>query len=495
MGCVLIDNIEILYDEYDEEKISRIRKIINSNSTLLVDKNSVHILEFDAYFKKVATCAFTKNSKFFSDKDFLSALYITSLSRDNPEYKNAVVKLGDELSDDLLYSLIAYKYYEENGTMDDFIQYLMDRRDTSKIVEWLYQNYRWDTRNYLIEVVCSRLKEFDSKLYEILPDLVNKFLLKALQVIFFNDQNKVTILPDITHEKLDELFCDFLDYIKAPQEWMDTYLELKQGGKIVFVEFGSADSECIRDTDGRPSHLIIEDDGTVDIFYTLIHEFIHYVSLKRGFVPFSILEFPSVFFEKMASRFLKIRGYSKDTVDAVIKMRDKNNAKIYMDSFPVLATVNDYIKNGYLHVSNEDMVKGYQENLSIIHELREKIEKSADGDFFDADIFNVDASILVDNGCDSVISSFVKNGPLAIDGCQYIVGTYLANGVLDQIDTNPRVVSQMIQVTDRLFIMNLDDILTLFDMEDLFSKKSDGLKEFVKIKEKSIENGFYKNIN
>lgn len=483
MGKILIGNIEILYDEYDDTEIERIRNIILNNPSLLADKNTIHIHDFDRYFTEVAIEIFTKNSKYFSNKDWLPALYISSLSRNNPEYKDAVVQLGDELSDDLLYSLIAYKYYEENDSLNDFVYYLMYRRDTDKIMDWLYNHYRWDTKNYLIEVIYHDLEEYDPKFLKILPDMITDYLYRAVQMMISNDSQSKMVLPNITHDELDKLFCDFLNYIKAPQEWMDTYLELKQNEKIMFVDKDTLDSECVCDSNKAPSHLVIEDDGTIDVFYTLVHEFMHYVSLSSGLVPFPILEFPSIFFEKIAAKFLKEEGYLNEVVDSVVEMRNENNFSIYINLFPVFSAVKDYIISGCSHTFREDAIKFWQENFEMIHEAEEKCGELTGEDFPSTDFSDIDISSFVDRDCDSLISTFVKNGLLAINGCQYILGTYLAGGVLKKADSDPDVVSQMVQVTSELANTNLENILTLFDIEDLFSEKDPSSKEFVKIKD------------
>lgn len=485
MNKILIGNIEILYDEYDDVEINRIREIILNNPILLADKCSVNINDFDSYFKRIATDIYSQNNEIFSNKDWLPALYITSLSKNNPEYKNAIVKIGEGLSNEVLQGLIAYKYYEGKDSLDDFVNYLMYRRDTDKIMEWLYNNYRWDTKNYLIEVVCNGLKDFDSKFFNVLPDMIDDFSQRAVERLISNDSARQIDLPKISYDELDKLFCDFLYYIEAPQDWLNSYLELKEDGKIKFVDVGQADSECVCDVDGTPLYLVIEDDGTIDVFYTLVHEFTHYISLKSGFVPFSILEFPSIFFEKIATRFLKGEGYSDEVILSVVRMRDENSHSIFVSLLPIFNAVKDYINSGYSHTSREDTIKAWQEYSRIVREAEEKLGRD-DGEasfFEDTSYSNIED--LVDGECDSLISDFTKNGLLAIDGCQYILGTYLALGIIEKSenDNNLDNVSLMVEVTSRLADYNLENILTLFDMEDLFSRGDDSSKKLIKSKD------------
>lgn len=483
MKRFLIGNLEILYDDGDESEINRIKSIINNNPSFFAshDKETIRINDFDNYFKDIVASAFIKNSDIFSNKDSILALFIVSLVRNNPDYENSLFKLDVDVSDDLLNALIAYKYYEKNGSFSDFIKYLMERQNTDKILEWLYTEYRWDTYNYLLEISVNTLKDFDFKFLDIMSDMVNSFLTEALKNYFSCDEENKKQLPLLSYEQLDSLFCKFLNSIKAPQEWVSMYYELKENNKIHFVEVGSRDSECCLDDDGL-LQLIIENDGTIDTFYTLVHEFIHYVTRVRKDLraeQFSIAEFPSIFYEKMASRYLNEEGYSLDVVNSVMKMRNKNNSGIYLEKLSIFMAIIRYINDGEL--KREDMIKFGEEQFKIIQQAREKFEELSGDDFFSSEIAKIDVGSLVDKECDSMIDGFMRDGLLVIDGYQYIVGTFLAEGVLEKADSDSMIFDKMIRVTENLTDTNLENILVLFDIENIFSQAKE--KSPVKVKE------------
>lgn len=403
-----------------------------------------------------------------------------SLVRNNPDYEKSLFKLDIDLSDDLLDALIAYKYYEKNGSFSDFIKYLMERQNTDEILEWLYTEYRWDTYNYLLEIFVNILKDFDFKFLNIMSDMVNNFFTDALKNYFSSDKEYKKQLPLLSFEQLDILFCKFLDNIKAPQEWISMYYELKQNNRMHFVEVGSADSKCCFDVDGF-LQLIIENDGTIDTFYTLVHEFIHYVTRVRkelGAEQFSIAEFPSIFYERMASRYLNEEGYSLDVVNSVMEMRNKNNSGIYLGKLSIFMAIIRYINYGEL--KREDMIKFGEEQFKIIQQAREKFEELNGDDFFSSEIAKIDVGGLVDKDCDLMIDGFMRDGLLVIDGYQYIVGTFLADGVLDKVDRDPMIFDKMIRVTEGLTDTNLENILVLFDIENIFSQSKEKLPVKVK---------------
>lgn len=351
-------------------------------------------------------------------------------------------------------------------------------------MEWLYNNYRWDTRNYLIEQAYNVLQALDSKFLKLLPNMIDDYSNKAVQMLISNNVDKRIDLPEISHDELDKLFCDFLDYIKAPQEWMDTYRELKQNGKMV-VNMSIAESACVSDADGVPLYLVIKDDGTINTFYTLIHEFIHYVS-NSCIAPFSISEFPSIFFERLATNFLREGGYSNDAVGAVIRMRNENNFLIFASYHPLYAAIRGYIDSGCSLTSREDLIKPFQENYEAARRAMEK-QRGLNGDNSTLSIPSYEyITYLVDSDCDYIIGLLQGDSlSLSIKGFKYILGTYLAEDVLEKSNSNPEVLSLMVQITSRIADTNLENILTIFGMEDLFNREGQdsSSKKFIKSKE------------
>ena len=66
---------------------------------------------------------------------------------------------------------------------------------------------------------------------------------------------------------------------------------------------------------------------------------------------------------------------------------------------------------------------------------------------------------------------------LIINGYQYLLDTYLAEEVSKKSNDDPSIIPRMINTTDNLTKMNLKDILTEFDIQELLSKNDSKTKK------------------
>ena len=64
---------------------------------------------------------------------------VKNLTRKHQDIKGLILKPNNAISDELLYSLITYKYYTETAAFEDFVKYMETKNesDTTKTISLL----------------------------------------------------------------------------------------------------------------------------------------------------------------------------------------------------------------------------------------------------------------------------------------------------------------------------------------------------------------------
>lgn len=473
---VKVRDIVICFSDAQKKDIDRIQTIIQNNYELLFealdDKKIIDIsqdeMNFDDFFRRVVCLIYDEATKQqLADKKIISALHIEALIRKNKYYGTCVVNRISNISDETLLSLIAYKYFEINGSFEDFIEYLKIRNNKEEIFQWFHATFKWDTYNNLLSILIFHLENRDQDFFNHL-EVIQKWLICQENECEY--ENPEIDYPKISEKEFDNLFYEFLDYINAPEEWKNIYDKLKEN-KLIIKETKSDynTSMCFRDKDGIIK-ILIDFWGNIKSFFCFVHEFVHYVSAGKR-LPFSLIsEFPSIFFEKIAIEFLKEKGYSDEVCNQMSKQRFYNSL-VLLDNYEMLMK---YRKYGY--IDRKDLIKHIKEQIDALNEKRKKELESlinAGEEIKDPSVFeqiDIDAEKYIDEGCDEGINSIIEKGVNDIDGYCHFLDFYLAEQVLERRNVDCMVVQKMIDVTIWLDIMNLNDVLSLFKLENLFQE-------------------------
>jgi len=503
MNLIKIKDIEIRYD--DNQEIDYIRNVINNNYNLflsvlgeskvisLIPTNNdkvVYISDFDETFYEVVNQTFNNdgNKILLENPNLLPAFYIETLIRKNANNPMSLVQSNPNVSDEVLYSLIAYIYFTKTGTFDDFVNYLKEKKETDKILNWLQTETRFHAYNYLLKTTTDYLIQNDFDFLQNISGITNMMLTQSLNNVFAQQPETGIELPTITIQEFDNLFNEFLVYINAPKSWKQAYDELKSSGRISFEKrVEDLDiSMCYRD-ETDVLRILVSTDGTIKSFFSFVHEFMHYIPMQDSMTltQFSISEFPSIFFEKISAQFLRDKGYKQDVIDIVVRDRNKNNTEIYIGISSLFNDISAYINGGY--ISRDKKILFWENNFRAIQDTREKLAKLMEENGEQVDIsflesFKIDIPKEIDKECDSLIDSFIQNGLLVINGYQYLLDTYLAEEILKKSNDDTSIIPRMINVTDNLGNMNLNDVLTEFKIQGII----DGTKEKGNIKSKKI---------
>lgn len=483
MNKIKINDIEIRYNSH--QNIEYIKNVIKNNyylfSSLLGkskiislvptdDVNVRYISDFDNLFYEMANIAYNNedNKKLITNYNLLSMLYLEILFRRNSNNDMALVKTISQISDESLYSTIAYVYYMKEEKFDDFVDYLKNRKDFNKIFGWLKNETRFDAYNYLLDTTINYFKQSDPYFLDNINDITDMMLDQLINNVNTRVKEKKELSP-LTIKEFDNLFYEFLNTINAPDNWKKIYDELKANNKISFIEQldDIDESACYTDENGD-LRIKVSSDGTVKYFYSFVHEFIHYITIHESMAisQFSISEFPSIFFEKVAIYFLKNKGYI-DFADILIEDRKKNNIDIFISISTLFNDICTYFNSGPLLKTKK--LKIMEKNFKMFQETRGNIIKLV-GERSEQieNIFQkFDISEKIDENCDYLTNEFIENGLLIINGYQYLLGTFLAEEALKQMNVDDSVIPQMIDITDNLNSLNLKDILTKFNIENI----------------------------
>lgn len=483
-----IKDIELVFSENQQQLIGEIILTIQKNYELILsylgDNKTIDVSQdvsvFNQTFHDLVTCSFASDSakQMFHTKNILSTLFIESLIRRKKYFYTTIVQSNPSISDELLSSLIAYKYFEANGTFEDFVEYLKYRNKEEEIFKWLQMVSRWDTYNYLLGRTSAFLRIEDEDFFKKMNNICSIWLNRFVSKQSYKDTPNMDY-PKISEKEFDSLFYELLNYINAPVEWTNIYNCLKANNLIVInKDKKNPRNTCFVDKDGVVK-IMLSNEDTIRGFYGFAHEFIHYILTQNGALPLkkiAVSEIQSIFFEKITAEFLEKKGYSIEIVNQLINIRESNNYYLFNSMYPLFRDFLRYLNVG--KITKKSKISFYKKLMIFINEENKSSLEIAKKDGKNVSKFakaEIDIETLVDNNCDMMIDAFIKDGYLVINGYQYLLNSYLVEQVLNKRTDDNTIVEKMVNATNNYEIISVKDVLTLFDIEDI--SKEDAAKE------------------
>lgn len=497
MTYIQVGDIKLQYDESVVD-IERIAEIIKLNQYLFTDYNGkiisigtpilsesdniVYISDFDKFFDDLLKMLLEDNNVISSldHPDLLPALYTQLLVKKAIQNGDTVVMLDNNISDDMLWFMIACKFFDSKTKFSELSDFLKYRDGSERISDWLKETQRFNAYNYLLEIASNYLKEYDLSFFDNIVEIVSKMNEESIALALSLPKESDYDLPKMSLEDFEKIFFDFLNNIKAPEQWKNLYTKLKNENKILFEESidGLEHSEVFEDVDGIRK-IRVTTDGTIKCFVSFVHEFMHYVSLQGDMPPFSLFEFPPIYYEKIAANYLISIGYDENIIKQVIRDRNQNNFDIYGSLFGILLDICIYNKKG--PITREDKIEPFKKSMEIIYETRRNLAKICeeagepieDLDFLTMPNYNLEEAANKD--CDEAISRFIKSGLLVLNGYQYLTDSYLADSVLEKQDDDT-ILDKMIFVTEHLADFNIEKIINYLGIDNAFAPRSRNTK-------------------
>ena len=432
------NGITIIYEENQIKEVKRCLDFLRRNTFLtnnLNIKSNIHIYVEDFYDLVDVMISdvikYSEIDKMIDDKDFLKILHLSLLLNDFPPDTEPLFKLDMFYTPDTINFLLATKYY--NLDVKKIIEHLDKKKNSTKLFAWLKNTSRYDTYNYLLDFSANCLEKSDSVFYDNF-----EYFLTVMQEesenyqklkYYYGESRENLKLEKLSGEEFNSLFNNYLTYIKVPDEWRDNYEMLKEEKRIVFKYNEGVETGAYYKRDKNSKGIIyVESDCTTKMFLTFVHEFIHYITLRKNEPLTHMKDFPSIYYEDIAAEFLVANGYSDDIIKDIIIRRNNGNLFVYNKYLPLLLDINKYKNNGPLS--------------------REDIDKKA---------------------CDNKIEKLFSTSQGNLSKYNYLTGTMLANQVLASNRTDKK--EKMIDITENLDSYNAIDIMNYFNTEKKLIKK------------------------
>lgn len=175
-------------------------------------------------------------------------------------------------------------------------------------------------------------------------------------------------------------------------------------------------------------------------------------------------EIPSVFFERRVINFLKNKGYC---INDIISIRIFDNYRIMKKLTSLFIDMDMFYENGF--ISFKQKADGYlwiEDDKSEIFNLAEEIG-IGDNKLLQS-ILSLDVNVIVDRECDKFINKFIEDGLFIVDGYQYLVATFMNDMIDAKYGSDNMDVSKMVYVINNIDNMDLEKILDIFDIRDVF---------------------------
>lgn len=466
-------DIEIIYGEKNCEEIDSIKRVIQNNYQMflvsLKNKRTISFLESDdpnvyvihhfqkEFYKMLKTFMNCKDIKDILENASLLDWYLYYFSSKS---EDAVcdVDIGYELEGDNLEEiytlLIRYRYYQENGTIDEFLVNHLSCQDHDKIFNWLHDQIRFPLYNELMRMLIDEIKS-------------DKYVLSNLEKLYFFlveklneevDDDFNVDFPSMKIEEMKQLVYEFFNDINAPQEWYNKYNEIIANNRLIVVPIDHSNTvDDFNETafvyENNIPKIQLISTGKIDDFTAFIHEFLHYLNHIHSvnFKRFVIWELPSIYFEIIAGLFLVKKGYSNDIVKYIYKIHYYDNSICSFDNCLLIYRILDYMNNGEDDESKE---------INDIIEQGERSIRLGTIDFISDDLDEIKTNIR--NYFDEINHALLNNGIMALSGINYII----AMEIIDHLDLE-KVIGKMMDIGENLNCYSLKKILQIFNY-DLF---------------------------
>ena len=475
-----VNDIVFLYENLTAEMIDKITTMVRNNYELfigsiggikivsLVDTNDPNILYFPDienfieglliknYFNKECFDYIFSNENVLNVYGSLLLRIIVDTYNDDP----SILKLT--IND--IYKLLALRYYHDNKSLYEFIEYskYMDKNETKKILDYFDEKYRYLLYEKLVKDELKRfpenneqlLREFNSVIgfYYSIPEEIIKKALKKLK----NPSNKTEPTFDrayIDSDLRNKLFVEYLEYINAPRAWIDKFYQLLENNKII-----ESDSSCVLD-----DTVYIEKTNTLDDVAALAHEFTHVLNGNIDFRDSSLREFTSSYHELNIRDFLITKGYDERDASCSYVSKFYNEIKNLLCIMPI-------IKDMYILINGFSIDKqSLQQDYINSYRVREKSFLS-DPNY--TSLTDEELLILIDTSIDDRnIALLDFNTPLVLM-FHYIISFILVIRVIDLQKDNNNICDIMNYITENSSYLNsFDDVLKLLKIDDFYGKK------------------------
>lgn len=372
-----------------------------------------------------------------------------------------------------VYSVVAAKYYQETATDEDYADYLLNpsAEEQEKILFWLNNRNRYNLLNMLLHDQYQILVKFDDedKVYDTLIQNRLDDIISVLEKDFLKTPTKETddtySFPTLSKEALNELCIEFFQEIDPTGKWLEYYKRYHQEQIVYCEKSEEATIDWCNFLDQDDDYLIVAPlTGTITDFRDLVHEIGHIVSLEQlqdgDSIPPSLLEFPAIFMEFQAIKFLRKKGYSQEVLDNLYIERTTWTAANCIETIPLLRLLSRYLKNSPLTMETEQ-----EYALSMIGDPARYTDEERDL-LQTAYPFE---EIRILEKTDEYNDLLIMHPDLIYRSYPYTIGKYLAVKAMDKDREDPQTTTRVLDIIANLKNENPEDVITKLglDVEEL----------------------------
>lgn len=353
-----------------------------------------------------------------------------------------------------IYSAMAAQYYKENNTKEKIVDFMFDLPEEEKktIFDWVNKRRRFDLLNKLLDEQCQVIiqSNYETDVYdpfmqnnmETVVNIIDKnFSNKGIIII---EEEKEPQLPLLSKEELDKLSIEYLADLDPTLKWVKIFKEAKEKGKIVYgIPTEGVIWCCALENDEY--NIVAPLSGTISDFRDLMHEFGHYIYLKDSSLdntPRALCEYPSIFLESHSLKFLKKKGYSDEVISYLDKQRTYWTQGNSLDVCHVLQYICKKNKNGPITLESE--VKDLKIFQAGIKNNPSEDEQRLLSRFISTYEKVIDMEVDLEN-------IFLLTNPTCVfKEYPYIIGRYLSNKTMENLEQNPEVINTFMNITENI---------------------------------------------
>ncbi len=396
----------------------------------------------------------------------LTNLYLNILlyESSDSDLKNTLNTLRNiKNCEETCYFLGACIYY--NYDIEKIVDFLFNYSDKEKeaIKIWIAEKERYNVLNLQLGNVLSHLDILDNTLKDKLDLIFSGIIMSTFHYISTQRISDFVVINNnefykLNKDSLEQLFLEYLDYIKAPQIWYEKFSYLRENNFIEYLNsesnLNNNDSCCYIDKVDKKRKLKIDNADTIIGLTNLAHEFAHYIAEEHGNSAILIRELPSIYFENIACKFLIEKSFDKEKINKIVANRGFTNFLTYSKISDILFKLKLYVTNG--KITKEDFKVPLELYLKYIKlENNNKTNNNED--------YLLEISRLADKKCDKMNQSIIENDVFILSGINYLVATIIVEELLKRPDTE--TIPQMLIITNSFYDYNFKKILDSLNIQ------------------------------
>ena len=368
-----------------------------------------------------------------------------------------------------------YKYAYEFWQMNfDSKLDITKAKDKERLFNFLNDIFRYQTLNNGLRDLYKMITEDGKDTFVIdniieINDITNQVIKRVS--LPEDDEN----YAKLSHEELDTYFREFLLSIDESGEYLDVYNQMINSRKVLYFDLvddarkdklrkklGAHNDDnvsfILKNDEKADIYMVLDRKGDISDFRTLAHEFIHYYIDYYNHGKYShylLREFPSMFYEQLANKFLHTKGYNIQEVEKLLLYRFKEIS----DKSVYLSCINKYLR---LFCENNFNIDHNIDTARIKEQIDNYIKENGlteyEYELKRNDNLSNPSKMAIDY-CD-VANYYLLIDPFMLaSNYPYLIGQYLTIYYLDEVDEKRVSLAEIKDITANL--PNIDPSMIL----------------------------------